>query len=414
MLRQCFGRFAIGLLFIACIVCRTAAEDESPTPGKSKIVAAPSLKKVETFRRKVVFFTKDVDLPCLRLPAPDEQTLGFVFTTGLIKLLASQPYSQHVEMTNDGDLVFRGHQTIFRVNKKGKAEKLADLAELTLTGAKAARENLHFDSLLGASPTAAVLYLGLSNENAKAGVPFSPRDYSYYLGKLDIPARKLSLLSYDDFTHTVILDAEAGTFYQVRAAIAEPREVNGKTEYELHEGFIRCRDFNGKTLGQWPMPEGFESAVLSPDKQAMLLIPLAPPDVDSPFSLLDLKSGDQTELPISGRAAAWGAKQTLYYLEEKAGDDGVLNTSLFRFRIGKKRPTRLFLVSCKRVRMKDSSLGMVPRLSADRSWLAWHLPVEDFHESGTILLDVANGEYRIMKGSWEGVQWDPVGSAFDR
>ena len=245
-------------------------------------------------------------------------------------------------------------------------------------------------------------------------MPFSPKDYSYFLGKLDIPARKLFLLSYDDFTHTVILDADAGTFYQVRAAIAQPREVNGKTEYEIRAGFIKCRDFDGKTLAQWPMPEGFESAVLSPDKQAMLLIPLAPPDVDSPFGLLDLKSGAQTELPISGCMAAWGAKQTLYYLQEKAGDDGVLDTSLFRFRIGRKKPTRLFRVSCKRIRMKDSPLGMIPRFSADRSWLAWRLPVEDFHESGTVLLDVSNGEYRIMKGSWEGVQWDPVGPAFGR
>ena len=55
--------------------------------------------------------------------------------------------------------------------------------------------------------------------------------------------------------------------------------------------------------------------------------------------------------------------------------------------------------------MLDSLLGSAPRLSADRSWLAWQLPVEDFHEGGTILLDIANGEYRIIKGRWEGVQW---------
>ena len=51
-------------------------------------------------------------------------------------------------------------------------------------------------------------------------------------------------------------------------------------------------------------------------------------------------------------------------------------------------------------------LGSAPRLSADHSWLAWQLPVEDFHENGTILLDISNGEYRIIKGQWEGVQWD--------
>jgi len=37
--------------------------------------------------------------------------------------------------------------------------------------------------------------------------------------------------------------------------------------------------------------------------------------------------------------------------------------------------------------------------------LAWQLPVEDRHENGTILLDIPNGEYRIIKGDWAGVQW---------
>ena len=198
-------------------VCRTAAEDDSPTPGKSKIVAASFLKEVETFRRKVVFFTKDADLPCLRLPAPGEKTPGFLFTTGAIKLLASQPYMQHVEMTSDGELVFAGLQTIIRVNKKGKAKKLANLADLTLTGAKAPRENLHFERLLGASATEAVLYLALSNENAEPGVSFSTSEYSYYLGKLDIPARKLLLVPYDNLLCPVVLDADTGTFYHVHA-----------------------------------------------------------------------------------------------------------------------------------------------------------------------------------------------------
>ena len=52
---------------------------------------------------------------------------------------------------------------------------------------------------------------------------------------------------------------------------------------------------------------------------------------------------------------------------------------------------------------------MPPHLSADLSWLAWHLPVENFRERGTILLDITNGEYRLMKGFWEAVQCDPVG-----
>ena len=144
------------------------------------------------------------------------------------------------------------------------------------------------------------------------------------------------------------------------------------------------------------------SLELSQDKRTILIAPLLGL---GDFSLLDLKSGRETSLPVTGRAAAWGANQTLFYLEEKKRDGGVLDTSLLRFRVGEKKPTRLFLVSCQRVKMLDSLLGSAPRLSADRSWLAWQLPVEDYHEGGTILLDIANGEYRIIKGRWEGVQW---------
>jgi len=42
----------------------------APTAGKSTLVATPSLARVDAFSRKVVFFAKDADLPCLRLPQP--------------------------------------------------------------------------------------------------------------------------------------------------------------------------------------------------------------------------------------------------------------------------------------------------------------------------------------------------------
>ncbi len=411
MPRRLFAPFAFGLLLVACEVCRAAGEDDTPTPGKSKIIPAASLKEVETFRRKVVFFAKDVDLPCLRLPAPGERTPGFIFTTGAIRLIASQPCSEHMEMTNDSELVFVVHKMAIRINQGGKAEKLFALSELTLTGAQPPSKGLHFENLLGASPAASVVYVGLSNAPMESGQSVSPKVYSYFLGRLDIPARRLALVPYDDYPYDVVLDAEEEKFYQVRSATAEARTVNGETVYDGHEGFIKCRDFAGKTLKQWPLPGNIASAALSPDRRSLLLIPatglMERSDAKIHFELLDVKTGDCADLPITGcGAAAWGTDQTIYYLRETS-NDGVLETKLFRRRLGEKKSTRLFRVLCK-TKETNMYLARAPRLSADRSWLTWQLPVEDYRESGTILLDVTSGEYRIMRGHWEGVQWTPT------
>ncbi len=384
MLRKCLLAIVIGLLCRAADTWRRAADDGPPTPGKSRIVAAPSLKNVETFRRKVLFFSKDVDLPCLRVPDNGGQPPDFARSVRLYGLPGVNEWSCSVEMTKDGNLVFLGPEIILRVNKQGTAEKAFSLADLTAQGVKSRRGLLHFEQLLGASTTAAILYLTASTEPEHApGKVYTMREDSQYVGKLDMTTRKLLLTPRGTFTN-IALDADAGTFYQLR------------------ETTVECRDFTGKARGQWPVSTGAASLELSPDKRTILIAPLLGL---GDFSLLDLKSGRETSLPVNGRAAAWGASQTLFYLEEKKRDGGVLDTSLLRFRVGEKKPTRLFLVSCQRVKMLDSLLGSAPRLSADRSWLAWQLPVEDFHEGGTILLDITNGEYRIIKGRWAGVQW---------
>jgi hypothetical protein len=197
-------------------------------------------------------------------------------------------------------------------------------------------------------------------------------------------------MPYSGSSERIALDFDAGLVYQ----------VSGKA--------IECKDFSGKVRGRWSLPSEFYVLRLAQDKRTMLLAAIL---FGNDFSVLDLKTGRRTDLPIAGRAAAWGANQTLFYLVEKDRGNGVLDTSLWRFRIGENEPTRLFLVSCARVERKDALTGIVPRLSTDYSWLAWQLPVEDIHESGTVLLDVTSGEYRIVEGRWEGVQWYSRGLA---
>ena len=402
--------FAFGLLLVACEVCLAAGEDDTPTPGKSKIIPAASLKEVETFRRKVVFFAKDVDLPCLRLPAPGERTPGFIFTTGAIRLIASQPCSEHMEMTNDSELVFVVHKMAIRINQGGKAEKLFALSELTLTGCSRRQKGFISRTCWGrrlrqVSCTSAFPMCRWNRDSR-----FLRKSTLTFLGRLDIPARRLALVPYDDYPYDVVLDAEEEKFYQVRSATAEARTVNGETVYDGHEGFIKCRDFAGKTLKQWPLPGNIASAALSPDRRSLLLPAtglMERSDAKIHFELLDVKTGDCADLPITGcGAAAWGTDQTIYYLRDMF-NDGVLETKLFRRRLGEKKSTRLFRVLCK-TKETNMYLARAPRLSADRSWPTWQLPVEDYRESGTILLDVTSGEYRIMRGHWEGVQWTPT------
>ena len=384
MLRKCLLAIAIGLLCRAADTWRRAADDGPPTAGKSKIVAAPALKNVETFRRKVLFFRKDVDLPCLRVPAGGGQPPDFARSVHLVWPAGRQ----RVELLRGDDQGRRPGIPRPRNNPSRQQQREGGKG-LQPGGPDSARGEVAtriapFRATLGASTTAAVLYLTASTEpEHKPGKVYTMREDSQYVGKLDMTTRKLLLTPRGTFTN-IALDADAGTFYQLR------------------ETTVECRDFTGKARGQWPVSTGAASLELSPDKRTILIAPLLGL---GDFSLLDLTSGRETSLPVNGRAAAWGANQTLFYLEEKKRDGSVLDTSLLRFRVGEKKPTRLFLVSCQRVKMLDSLLGSAARLSADRSWLAWQLPVEDFHEGGTILLDIANGEYRIIKGRWEGVQW---------
>lgn len=176
-------------------------------------------------------------------------------------------------------------------------------------------------------------------------------------------------------------------------------DPDGGCIYETRNGAVERKDFDGKLANRWQLSERASRCYLAPGKRSLLIC-----RESETLSLLDLKSGRETDLRIRGRVAAWGNNGTIFYISEKTNGD-VLDTSLFCYRIGEKEPKRLFLVSCLREKMKDSLLGVSPQLSADRSWLAWCLPVDAFDEYGTILLDLKSGEYRILKGCWNGVQW---------
>ena len=297
------------------------------------------MKQVEAFRRKVVFFRHDVDLACLQVPEPGRHARDFLWRVRAFDVAGANCISNCVDMTNDGILVLPCPNMILCVNGSGKAQKLVSLSELTVAGVDKRPKGLHIEQLLGASATANVVYVSLSNEPEHApGVVYTASG-SWYLGRLDLTNRQLVLMPCD-----------------------YPRRSFERPALDLDEGLVYRREgqslvrktFNSKILSHWPLPNFLYDLCLCPDKRTMLLATGVP---SAAFSILDLRTGHRTDLPIAGRAMAWGANQTLYYLVERDCGQGVLDTSLFRFRIGDKEPKRLFLVSCQRVARQDSFLA---------------------------------------------------------
>lgn len=357
------------------------AEDRTELTRTSNIHASTALNKVDKFHRKLVYFIKDIDLPCLHLPEPSKPVEPFFVQVRAYRFAKDNPLSCYVVMNRHGELVFSSYKAILRVNKENHSDKMVSLSELNVSAPDQLPANLHFDSLLYASNAEDVLYVRLSsasnvNVEQESETPYTS---SSFVGRLDVKAGRLRVV----LTNSPLaeIDSDSGWIY------------------DLHNGSIERKDFNGKVAARWPLSATSFSCCLAPDKQNLLIC-----RQDNTLSMLDLKTGRKTDLPVQGRAAVWGNNGIIYYISEEVHDD-VLDTSLLRYRIGDKEPKRLFVVSCQRKNMKDVLLGVSPRLSADRSWLAWPLPVEDFYKYGTVLLDITNSEYRILAGRWDGVQW---------
>jgi hypothetical protein len=377
---QRFLRYgAAGWLLIAGVAAEAIAKPKTPVGKESPLHAAPFLKNVETFKREVVFFPKNVSSPYLKVPRPGEHPKDFLSRAGALAL-GENRLNGSVVMTKDGDLLFSSSNKIFRARNEGAAEKLIGLSDLTPGGYDRSSSPLHIEQLLAASATKGILYLALSTEPEFDPGPYLADKYAHFIGKLDWEARQLLLVKVSD-TNAIVIDPKTEMIY-------EPRKRS-----------VERKDFHGKVEKHWPLSEWVDACWLADDRRSLLLSSSL---IQGDFRLLDLQTGRDRSLPISGRAPAWGAGEVLFFMQQIARDDGVIDTSLNRFQIGEKGPTRLFLVSCAR-KHKDSLPGLPPVVAPNRSWLAWPLPVE-YPESGTILLDLKHNEYCILEGLWAGVQ----------
>ena len=236
--------------------------------------------------------------------------------------------------------------------------------------------------MLKASATKNLVYLALAT-NPSPDVdpgPYTAAKYPDFIGKLDLASRWLSLVEGSPLN--IAIDPEAEVVYRTRVDSVERV------------------DFQGNVIAQWRVDVGSEAGSLAPDGKSLLIVPV----LGGGLGLLDLTTGEQTRLPIDGRAAVLGGRGNIYFIREAKRQNGVLETLLYHFQVGQKAPTRLMFVSCKRVGNPGYLMGRQPALSADGTWLVWPLPVE-WSESGTLLVDLTNHQYRVLEGDWMGVQW---------
>ncbi len=339
------------------------------------------MKEVETLRRKMVFFAKDVNLPCLRLPSPDRRPRDSASDIVSQVMKADGGYLYSTVMSSTGDLLLSGGKNLFRATKDGRAEKLFGLLDLKAEGAGPRLAELQIFRLLAASVGKDVIYIELSNfltpEDSR-----SPgfKNEVILLGRLELGARCLRM-TIEPPTSNFAIDPDSDIFYVARG------------------GHIQETRFDGQVEREWPVRGQPHGCLVVPDRKSLLLEHFA--SSTHMYSVLDLATGQQTP-PALGRTPVWGKNRTVFFLRDSRREK-VLATSLYRFQSGQKSPLRIFFVSCQLVTSRDF-LDRKPVLSADGSWLAWHLPAEE-PENRTLLLDLENEEYRILPGDWAGIQW---------
>jgi hypothetical protein len=183
-------------------------------------------------------------------------------------------------------------------------------------------------------------------------------------------------------------------------------DVDAEVGYRALGNRVEERDFDGHVKRVWPVRGIPEECNLACDRKSLVLVHAGrlsrPFTVLDQFTVLDLTTGKQT-LPVPGVYATAGKNGAVYFLRQQRRAN-LLETSLYRIQRGQESPARLFFVSSVFAERPILLARWPVRLSADGSWLAWYLPVED-PESGTLLLDLENQEFQILGGEWAGVQW---------
>lgn len=360
---------------------------EPPEPGKSVLIAAPQLREVTAFDRKVVFFAHDADLPCLRLPDASEMPGEWLPEVPRFVLSTDGPANLSPVMTKGGDIVFATAKALYRLGKDDKGERLVALADLEQVCSTRPPETLRFHSVLATSTTKNTVYVGLetSPEPSVDPGPYTEEQYPEFVGKLDLDKHRLLLTKARVLD--VAIDPEAEAFYR----------VNG-------ESVEQC-DFQGRVLRRWPLSGAGWRCRLSPDRKKLLVCDVLASAFFGQFILLELDAGREHLLPLRGKAATPGLADTVYYVQEVPDRNGVRETSLYRYDLKSNTQSRLFFVATRSGRMAGAFTGPAPRLSADGTWLAWPMPGE-WPAVATVLLDLISGQYRVVPGLWRGVSWN--------
>jgi hypothetical protein len=324
----------------------------------------PPLKLVPVFHREATFVAKDRHLRFLNVTLPGEPRPVFRLNwIGDLNVGIALAEEQTAVIVTDGT-------TIFRVGEKGDSTKLGAMSDFR---AEAAGKDGAGDSFNGS-----ILWF-FATSNSRKFLFFVPDAVDWgKMGRLDLESKTLK---------TIDVPFAAGADVDLDAGVAYIPEIPPDRR-------IAVKDFDEKIDRHLATTIDVGFCKLSPDKKRLLLwnadnVP------HSAIALIDLKTGKEAVLPVDGCCATWGDDKTIFFVRG--------SNSLCQYRLGAADATDVITLTGK----PAANWGMVPCVSADKTWLAWGWTSQRGQnlEHGTILVDLQNRDYRSLTGWWHNVQW---------
>lgn len=317
------------------------------------------LRSVEVFQRAATFVAKDRQIRILNVNLPGEPM-------PLFKVAWLGDLNCPIALAKEGDqVIVTDGNAIFSISTNGKPNKLCALDELQYDRMDEQFTQRMIKWYLATSRNRDVLFFAVENDDRQG------------LYRLELQTKKVLRLDFPSAGIDVDTDCD------IAYGSGHPKHRH-----------VLTKDFDGKIDRTFPTSMAYYFCRLAEDKSTLLLSDI---DLqkDSPIALLNLSTGQETKLPVTGSHATWYARDTILFLRG--------SNSLWQFRIGDPNPAEMLSVPGKAM----PGYSIMPHLSTDKTWLAWGWTskTRDGFRNGTILIDLRHNEYRQLKGWWYNVQW---------
>ena len=375
-LLKSFGWTGFFFVFvIACDVTEMATQfnfDLGALPIEEAFEASPALKRVNAFRRKASFAAAERNLYIL--DASETR-----FPTPVFQISEAVNHDILIAATTKGtEVLVSDGRAIYRVNKNGESDELVNLETLEVPQIQHAIRGGSIHHLLAPTKNMEYLYFKV--------------DYAHesFVCKINVNTKLLRYARLNRLgTNAIDVDVNKDVVYALQFGDS------------LGENWVVARDFGGMVDKRTKLSRRYWNCELSPNRETLLLSS-GVYDEEAVIALLNIERFEETTLHLGGTDARWGGDDSIFFLEGE--------NSLWKYEIGDKYSTRLFLIRGKRP-SNTMSYAESPTVSANKSWLYWRWAVAGRlgPRLGSILLDLKSNEYRILNKNpvtfWRHVRW---------